>query len=492
MLLNLDLGSLYLKCALVNDNKVIRTEIIKMEKNTFSIIEVLINDIVATYKSQYPIKKINIIPNLQYMEFQIINSESIMETKYQNYMKNQISKEIKEQKKRDRTGEEYTPTIPKKAQEYKDINFKHNLETYDIFHSVERSNLMETDILLEYIDKTYFEFLKKVVTKLGKEVSIISPIRVLRALPTAKGKRIIINYGANSILYVHINESNYIIKVEKQGIPKVGDNSFAFLSEKHRKISEPDGSYIGIKEGIKLMMGENPNTPIYLLGGNSIYLQNDLNLKNDLKHTNLNEDIPLVIENLVLGVTFNEYNDLQYNNVTMNIKNRLLSTMSSTSDISNTIIALVGDITIILLLIYLISNYKLHHEYVSYKREYDSLRTQIEAYEGSAGKIARLESSLSDIKEGKVINYYNVAEVLKTMESPLELSYLNINENDVKMVSYADNTSLIHQFLSTVELKQMETKYSSLRLKETDIKTIYKNGEKLDRVEFTGRIEIGE
>ena len=273
MLLNLDLGSLYLKCALINGNKVIRTEIIKMEKNTFSIIEVLINDIVTTYKSQYPIKKINIIPNLQYMEFQIINSESIMETKYQNYMKNQISKEIKEQKKIDRMGDEYIPTQPKKAQDYKDINFKYNLETYDIFHSVERNNLMETDILLEYIDKTYFEFLKKVVTKLGKEVSIISPIRVLRSLPTTSGKRIIINYGANSILYVYINESNYIVKVEKQGIPKVGDNSFNFLSDKHRKISDPDGSYIGIKEGIRLIMGENPNTPIYLLGGNSIYLQ---------------------------------------------------------------------------------------------------------------------------------------------------------------------------------------------------------------------------
>lgn len=489
MILNIDLGSLYMKCAIIDDDETIRTEIIKMEKNTFSVIEVLINSTVETYKSQYPIKKIHIIPNLDYIEFQVVNSESIMESKYSNYMKQQIRKEEKEQKRRERMGEDYTPTPPKsKLQEYKDIEFNHNLVKYEVFHGIEKNTLMETDILLEYVDKHYLNFLKKIANRFGKEVSIVSPIRVLRNLQTEIGSRIIINYGHSYILYVYINESNNIVKVDKQTVPLLSDTRRRTLIEKHSKFTEPDGSYIGIKEDIRKLIHEYPNFNIYTIGGNASYLQNDLGLKNEFVNFSLGDDIPLTLENTLSNVSFISYNDLQYNNVTMNIRNRLFSTLTSTTEISNSLLALVGDMAIVLLIIYLISGYKVNSEYIKMKSELDGVKSQVESYEGSSGRIAQLEQRLEDMREGKVMTYYNIAEVLKTLESPMEMSSLNIKDRSLEMTAYADNSALVYQFLNSVQLKQSENKYSEIRLKEEDIKTIYKNGEKLDKVKFRGSV----
>lgn len=488
MILNIDLGTLYIKCVALDNSKIVKSEIIRLEKNSLSIIEVLIKEVIDVYSSMYPIKKINLIPNIGYTEFQFINSESIMESKYEAYMKYQIKNEIKERKRELRMGDEYTPSEVKPFENYQPIKFNHSLLEYEVFHSIERKNLMETDIILEYINKKYLNTLKKVVNKLGKEVSIVSPLKILRAMPFPKDDRIVINYGHKHVL-IAVFKNNYIKEIVKNTMDSPGSIEYNYLVEKHSKFTNDSTLHQGIVQKVSELMLDNPTCSVYSIGGNSNFLQEDLQVKNSVTGINFGMRMPLTVENLILGSSFPNYRDTMFNNVTMNMKNRLFGILSQTSQLSNTALAILGDVFIVIMVITLISSYKVNKEYVRFSKELDDVNSIVQQYQGSGGKIVKLEEHLNNLKEGNVKYYYNMAELLRTIESPLEIESLEIENNNIRMVAYADNTALIHQFLNSVQMKQDENRYTFFTLSETDIQTVFRNGVKLDRVEFRGRIQ---
>lgn len=489
MILNIDLGTLYLKCAAIDNNSIVKSEVIRMEKNSPSVVEVLISSVVDTYSQLYPITQVNIIPNLEFIEFQLVNSESIMASKYQNYMKKQIKNEGRERRRQLRMGKDYKPLEQKTdMQEYNEIVFEYNVLDYEVFHSVERSTLMETDILLEYVDKQYLGFLTKVANKLGKEVSVVSPLRVLRALPFPRGQRIIVNYGHKYILYAVINNNNQIIEVNKEFIDVNEDVTSETLLYKHSQIQNPNQVHIGIQNRVQEIRNKYTGYPLYTIGGNANFLQEDLQVKNDFEGFSHDNNLPLVVENLIVNTGFSDYDDLQYNNISMNLRNRIFGAFTSTSQVSNTAIAILGDVAIAVLVLVLISSYKINSEYLRFKNELQGIQSQIESYTGSDGRIVRLEEHLETLKEGKPKTYYNMAEFLKTIESPLEIECIEVDKDHIKIVAYADNTALIYQFLNTVKFKQADNFYTKFSLSETDIQTVYKNGAKLDRVVFEGKI----
>ena len=92
------------------------------------------------------------------------------------------------------------------------------------------------------------------------------------------------------------------------------------------------------------------------------------------------------------------------------------------------------------------------------------------------------------LQNGKTRNYYNIAEFLDSLSSPLEVESITVEGKNVEIVAYADNVALIKQFLSTVKAKQVLNEFTKFSLSEHDIRTVYLNGGKVDRVVFKGKI----
>ena len=246
MYLNIDLGSLYIKVSVLEpkERKVLQSEVIRLERNTKGVIEVLVNSIVETYSKNFDIKKVFILPNLSYIDCEVINHESLIESKYQSYMKRSLSEVKKEEKKKQRMGSEYQP--PKES----NITFKYNVLDNEVFHCIEKRDLMSSLIYVEYINSEYLKGLNSIVNSLGKEVALISPIRAMKYLPFPKENRIIVNYGHRNIVAIVIEDGN-IVEVLKEKVEGSLKPLPEELEEKHERISlDDDPTYMGKVEDI--------------------------------------------------------------------------------------------------------------------------------------------------------------------------------------------------------------------------------------------------
>ena len=487
MYLNIDLGSLYVKVSVIDPkrNKVLQGEVIRLERNSKSIIEVLINSIIEVYSKSYDIKRVYILPNLDYIECEIIKHESIMESKYQGFMKKTINQSKKEDKKKRRLGTEYTP--PKKETT---LNLRGDISEFEVFHRIERRTLMYSDIYIEYINSEYLKDLNSIITRINKEIALISPIRAMVQLPFPKTNRIIVNYGHKNIVILVVEEDT-IVEVIKEKVETLLNPDVDELVDKHEALlPDLDPTYMGKVSDIQELMRKYPNHELYTIGGYANYLQSSLMSTNVIEGAELIYT-PLAIENIMITTALREYGEIQYNSVSMRLKNQFLSIFNVYSRASHTFIGFAGDLVIGLLICSLLWTYGVTAEKQKYDQEVKNLKTTISNYVGSGeekGRIASLEERLEALQSGKTKNYYNIAEFLNTLASPLEIESINIEGKDIEIVAYADNVGLIKQFLSTVKARQATNEFTRFTLTEQDIKTVYRNGGKMDRVVFQGRI----
>lgn len=494
MLLNIDLGTMYVKTSVIdsNTNTQVISEVIRLERDQRNISEVLINTLINKYDEKFNITQVYILPNLKYIDCELVTVDSMMESKYKRYM----DKEIKQTKRIDRLNETLDEDSPKQERRLKEgeepFRFKHSLNKYDIFHMMEDTGLMTSDIYIEYIDSSYLSELTSMVNIMGKEVSVVSPYRRLKYLPFQKVSRIVIDYGHKFVIGVVIEVDKYgeerIVEVLRREIDGSGKADIGQLIDKHSSLSvNNDNIYEAIHSEIKELMTKYPHFQLNLVGGMSNFLQKDLLIKNDIIGFNVNR-VPTVLENLTLGSTFSHYPDIHYNTKSMDMKNKVLNIMNLVKSTTQEVSGSIGNLVAVVSLIGIISMYGVVAEGIHYKSELQALEKQVETYEGSNGTIAKLNERLDELKVGRTRNYYNVAEFLETISSPLEFKSIEINGKDIKIQAEADNVVLIQQFLNTVKLKQAGNKFTRFTLEEESIKTIYKNGRKLDHVTFVGTL----
>ena len=491
MILNLDLGNLYLKAVVIEERSktVVSSEIIRLERKTPSVIEVLITSIIDNYSQVYEIKKINIIPNIEFIECEIIEYESIVESKYEKVMKEEINRVKREEKRKERMGNDYTPST--KKLKHSAINFSKELKEKTVFHMIENKGLMTTQIYVEYVNTEYLKILDSLIRSLGKEVSIISPIRAIKYLPFPKKNRIIVNYGHKFILTViiEVKDGKEVIKeVIREAISDASLPNISELEGKHSNNTVTDPIYQTKLSDIRNLKNKYPGYEVYSIGGNANYIQNDLLTSNELVNNFRLPNIPKVLENVVFPSFVTDYKDFPYNSLQIQMKNRVLNVVTLTSKASKTIIDLSGDLLVAGLIIALISSYGITTNYMNYNGQLKALKSQVENYEKSGGKLEELSKKLYGLQTGRTKNYYNIAELLTSISSPMEIESLEVNGKSIKMVAYADNVALVRDFLETVKARQLTNSYTKFSLKETDMQTIYKDGRRLDRITFEGKI----
>ena len=490
MILNIDLGSLYVKVALIEPKtqQFVTGEIVRMEKSTINVVEVLLTSIITNYTRRYDVRRIYITPNTNYIDCEIIDYESVTDEKYVKIMKDEINRVRKEEKKKKRMGAEYEP--PKVTQgksKYTPIRFSKELDDVEIFHQIERNNLMSSQIYIEYIDREYLKSLSNVIKGIDKEILLISPIRAMKYYPLPKGNRIIINYGHRSILTsvieVDTEGREYFKEISKEVVQDSLFEGLEVLESKHEQLSlDKDPVYKTKIQDIKRLKERYKGYPVYSVGGNAGYLQNDMMLENTLAPTFNLPPLPEVMENTMISSFVTEYKDFPYNSLQMQMKNKILSAMNISNQVATAIGEVSGDLAVALLIMALVGSYHITNNYEKHSSALANINTQIANYEGSSGRLASIEEQIEALKTGRTKNYYNVAELLETLASPLEIEKVEIKGKDIKIVAYADNVALIQQFLESVKAKQVLNDYTKFTLWETDVTTVFRDGKKLDRV----------
>lgn len=495
MLLNIDLGSLYLKTSIIdedNDEQVL-SEIIKMERDQRGVAEVLINTLIDKYDEEFGVSKVNILPNLEYIEIELRTVDSILENKYQAYMKKEIKEELKLQRRnRNLTDSQEMNTRRLGTGEQRFELSSYDLETLEISHTIEDSDIMTTDIYLEFIDKEYLAELTSMVNMMGKEVSVISPIRRYLYIPFPKKNRVIVDYGHKHIVMIAIEVDKrgeqVIKKLVKNTIEHEENKEEYYLTDKHGSSSQINNNIFSssIKD-IKDFTDEYPDYELFTIGGMSGFVQSDMIIKNYIEDFKMNRH-PLTLENLLLPVTFGNYKSIQHNTKGMNLKNKFVNIMNTIKDTFNEIAGAVGSLAAVGAIMLLITSYGVGAEYLHYKSLVESKQTRVSTYESANGTLSQLEDKYNDLREGKTRNYYNIAEFLDTISSPLEFKEITIDGKNIKIVADADNLVLIQQFVNTVRIRQASNEFTKFSIDVEDISTIYKNGRKVDRVVFRGTI----
>lgn len=496
MILNIDLGTLYVKISVIEprSRRLVTAEVVRMEKSTISVIEVLLTSIIENYSRRFDIRVVHIIPNTKYVDCEIIDYESVTVDRYDKILKEEVGRTLKEEKKKKRLGAEYTPPKDEGLKlKHTPIKFNKELSEVELFHQIEHRSLMSSKIYVEYIDRDYLKSLGSVIKGIEKEILIISPIRAMKYYPLPKENRIILNYGHRTIL-TGVIESNpngqeYFREVKKETVQDTVFESVDILTDKHEKLSlDRDTVYEMKMRDIRKLKEKYPGYPVYIVGGNSTYLHNDLMTSNSLDMTFHTLEVPEVLENLLLPSYIFEYRDFPYNSIQMQMKNKVLSAMNMSNQVARAITEVSGDLAVAILVICLVSSYYVTSNYQEHKNILEGVTREITFYEGPEGKIAVLEKQIEALKTGRSKNYYNISELLDTLSSPIEMESIVVDGKNLHIVAYADNVALVRQFLETVRTRQSFNDYTKFNLNEVDVTTVYRDGRKMDRVEFQGRL----
>jgi hypothetical protein len=501
MILNIDMGTMYIKTSLVDENKkkLVTSEVIRVGKTGKGSIETLICSIVNNYSKRFDLKRVYIIPNPINIQCELIEYEPVLEEKYEKLMKSEIGRNRKEEKKKARMGNEYEPVGIDQMSKYKyePVNFKYELNKTEVYHKIEYSDLVSSKLYVEYVNSDYLRTLTSVTSVIqGKDIRIISPIRLLKSLPFPKTNRIIINYGHRTILtvVVEVNSdgSEYIKEVFREIISDDIKNEPSEMAKKHELPTlVEDPVYMTELNNLQSLKERYNGYEMYVVGGNATYVQSDLFLKNRFEEGFTLPKMPLVIENLLIPSMILKYEDFQYNNLQMNLKNRIVSMSALSTQASSMAMNLGGSLAVATLLMLFVYSYGVNAEYLHYTNIVTNLETSVVAYTGdgnSIGKIQENKDLLEATVTGKTKNYYSIAELLRTLSAPLEIESIDVNGKNITVVAYSDNVALVRQFLESIKAKQITNKFTQLTLSESDITTVYRNGRKLDRVVFEGKI----
>ena len=496
MVLVVDLGSLYVKFSILNPklNAVVKSEIVRVDKknkeidNNLSVVEVLINKYIESHRE---ITEVIIIPAMDKVKPELITTTAVLKSKYQSNMRDLIKFYKREEKKKVRMGSEYVPPT-KTLKAIEGVKFSSSLLDNEVFHMIEETELLKTVIYLEYINSEYLKELTKVINKLGKQVSIVSPVRAMLHYPLPKVNRIVVNYGdCNTVIAViseKDGESHFkeIIKTQNEGF--TGD--VRSLEYKHELISIPpteDTYYPTVIGKIEELKSKYIGYKVFVVGGYANYMVNDIECGYSIDGIK-GLKVPVSLQNLLIPSWTRKF-DMQYNDVKMTLKNKVLYTLNKSSDLSNYLIGLAGQVAIAGLILFLITSYKVSVEYLKYSQELDYLNSEVESYYGDNGILTTLRNQVEALKSGgKVNNYFNMKEFLDSLETPLEFESIKVYGKQIEIVVYAENTVQIRQFIETVKDRQATNAYTKFDLKEEDVNTVYRNGQKVDRAVLTGTL----